>query len=277
MENTTVFIYALKCPDTLQVRYIGKAKNPQKRLQLHLIPSQRRSHTHKNHWLSSLLALGKKPILEILERTTEAEWQERERFYIQEYRQLSELTNTTDGGEGVLGIKQSAEAIAKRVASNTGKKRTPEMKALISALARERVRNGWVAPGKKINRFDENGKFIDSFPSASAMCRQLDWNRASVDAVLNSRRGRRSHQNFMLKRAEYDKNGKEKKPKCLPLNKERKPTKKVERLTLDGRLIDIFPSVNSICRSLGLHKTAVYRVLHGKRRKTAGFTFRYLP
>jgi hypothetical protein len=49
------------------------------------------------------------------------------KYHFQDY-----ITNMTDGGEGVSGLKQSTETIAKRVAKNTGKKRTKEQCKKIS-------------------------------------------------------------------------------------------------------------------------------------------------
>lgn len=69
----------------------------------------------------------------VFENLTEDEAFQCEKDTITEFRYFGyPLTNLTDGGEGVSGIKQSAETIRKRVLKNTGKKRTEETKLLLS-------------------------------------------------------------------------------------------------------------------------------------------------
>jgi hypothetical protein len=61
---------------------------------------------------------------------------ELEQLMISEYGRIDlhtgSLANLTDGGEGTLGVKQSQESIAKRVAKNTGRKNTEETKRKMS-------------------------------------------------------------------------------------------------------------------------------------------------
>lgn len=69
----------------------------------------------------------------VFEDLTEEEAFQCEKDTITEFRYFGyPLTNLTDGGEGVSGIKQSAETIRKRVLKTTGKKRTEATKLLIS-------------------------------------------------------------------------------------------------------------------------------------------------
>jgi len=99
----TVFIYALKEPDTGEIRYIGKAKNPQKRLSAHLsrAVSDRRV-SHKNSWVMSLLNRRLRPILEIIDEVSEEDWGPIEAAYIQFYREEGfDLVNGTFGGDGI--------------------------------------------------------------------------------------------------------------------------------------------------------------------------------
>lgn len=98
--NKTTFIYALICPDTGEVRYIGKADNPRQRYQGHLA-NREKTATHKNDWIKSLLAKGQKPGLLIVEEVDEGSWQEAEIRWIAHYRLSGgNLTNISDGGSG---------------------------------------------------------------------------------------------------------------------------------------------------------------------------------
>ena len=101
--NNTTFIYALTCPDTGEVRYIGKANNPQLRLKSHISRdnNKRSERSHKSNWIKSLMESGKYPSMIILEEVALSNWIEAEKKWIAHYRlNGAKLTNITDGGQG---------------------------------------------------------------------------------------------------------------------------------------------------------------------------------
>jgi hypothetical protein len=125
----TTFIYALTCPDTGEVKYVGKADDPKSRLREH-IAQCKSHHTHKSNWIKSLLSSGKRPGIVILEEVSFTEWQSAERRWI-EYRRLSSgasLTNITDGGQG--GSQKR-----KKTVSQFSFQLDPETKRQIAELA----------------------------------------------------------------------------------------------------------------------------------------------
>lgn len=104
--SKTTFIYALTCPDTDEIRYVGKADNPQARLKYHIKRYEPRP-THKSNWIKSLLSSGKRPGIVILEEVALSEWERAERRWIEYHRATgARLTNTTDGGLGGSGRKR---------------------------------------------------------------------------------------------------------------------------------------------------------------------------
>jgi NUMOD3 motif len=142
-----VSIYALKDPVTDEIRYIGWAITPGKRLMTHIAVS--RSGKEKNHranWIRSLLARGLAPKLHIIESGV-TDFAEREIFWIAHYRALGcRLTNGTDGGEGMVGWIPSDETKQKlstrmkgRKGFFTGGKHTESAKRKMSAARRLRV------------------------------------------------------------------------------------------------------------------------------------------
>lgn len=97
MRDTT-FIYVLKDPTTGEVRYVGKTDNPIKRARTHLVD---RNNNHRTCWIKSLLSLGLKPVLEVIDEVPMTEWQSWEIAYIQFYSEEGcNLTNGTFGGDG---------------------------------------------------------------------------------------------------------------------------------------------------------------------------------
>jgi hypothetical protein len=90
------YIYALCDPKTKEVRYVGKADNPNCRYVQHLSDNGR---TWKANWVKKLKLNGLRPSLKILEEVHEDEWELKERDWIAHYRRLgARLTNLTDGG-----------------------------------------------------------------------------------------------------------------------------------------------------------------------------------
>lgn len=99
-----VQIYGLICPVDGSIRYIGKSKNPQKRLSSHISGAVRNAyHHHTARWIRKIVSAGFLPQLKILQDVEDGEdWRECERLWIA--KGIAEgwpLTNSTLGGEGL--------------------------------------------------------------------------------------------------------------------------------------------------------------------------------
>lgn len=114
-------IYALIDPYSLKVRYIGFTNRTIKqRFYSHKHEALKRMGiTHKDKWFRKCVALGKEPIIVLLEENIPQElWAEKENYYINSYK---ELTNINPGGSGIIvnrsksSIQRSSEAKEKRV------------------------------------------------------------------------------------------------------------------------------------------------------------------
>ena len=118
--STKVFIYGLLDPRTETIRYVGKAQDPYTRLKYHLVPSSLAKPCHRAHWLVELMNGGLRPSIIILEEVSITAWEKAERYWIE---QFSNLTNGTRGGEGGatrLGQSHTEEAKRKIGAANKG-------------------------------------------------------------------------------------------------------------------------------------------------------------
>ena len=149
--SVSAYIYGLFDPHTTELRYIGKAKNVHRRLALHLCPTQLRPKTHKNHWIKSLLSVGRKPEVSVFEEVVLERWEEAEKFWIEYFQFLGcRLTNGTSGGDGLHD--PSPETRWRCGSSNRGKKLTfsPEHRAKIAVANRERAKNPeWLKQAKE--------------------------------------------------------------------------------------------------------------------------------
>ena len=98
----TTFIYILQNPVTLETKYIGKSNNPKKRFSYHCSVGYK-SNNKTGNWLKSLKKLNLKPLMTIIDET-EDNWQDLESYWISQFRTWGfNLTNHTNGGEGVYG------------------------------------------------------------------------------------------------------------------------------------------------------------------------------
>ena len=97
--SNTVFIYALLCPDTDSVRYVGRTGKLKARYTTHLSTKQK---DNKSKWIQSLLEVNKKPKLLVLDEVSVLEQVEAEQKWIDHYRLIgANLTNTADSKIGL--------------------------------------------------------------------------------------------------------------------------------------------------------------------------------
>lgn len=112
-------IYALCDPHTGECRYVGKTIDVDGRFKKHL----RDKHvSHKQCWISGLKKKGCAPVITVLQ-TVAGDGCAEEVLWIKHYRDAgADLTNLTEGGEGMPGYKFSAESKARLRDSHIGKK-----------------------------------------------------------------------------------------------------------------------------------------------------------
>lgn len=141
LDKEKTYIYALIDPRTQEVRYIGKANNPFDRLKGHL--GEKKSNTHKYHWIETLKTELIVPILQILEVCDKVAWQEKEIYWIKFFKSIgSNLTNSTDGGDGYTEMsKEVREKISKLNRLNKGRKFSEERNRKIGEKTRIRFSN----------------------------------------------------------------------------------------------------------------------------------------
>ena len=157
MEKT--FIYTLSDPLTLNIRYVGKSDNPEKRLKCHL--SDNLNRTHKERWLSSLKKLNLNPIMEILDIVDKKNWVFWEQYWIAQLKQWGfNLTNIGIGGEGGNCTPETRKKISdskKGKKPRLGAKCTDEQKAKMS-----QSQKGKKQKIEHINkRVEKNKKYIN--------------------------------------------------------------------------------------------------------------------
>lgn len=112
------FIYGLKDPNTLEIRYIGQTSQGFKRPEVHVTKSALKNKTHRSSWIKSILP--KKPIIVVLESCSKEDLNSLEIKWIKYAKDNNwNLTNHDSGGSGIRGFKHSDET--KKKISNASK------------------------------------------------------------------------------------------------------------------------------------------------------------
>lgn len=126
-KATLVHIYALYDPaDLMEVRYIGQTTDsPKNRLYRHIYQSRpeykNKKKDHKSNWIRTLLAKNVSPEVRLIETADIAMWGILEKFWIARFKKLGHrLTNGTEGGDGVLGLRHTEASRKKMSLSHQG-------------------------------------------------------------------------------------------------------------------------------------------------------------
>lgn len=146
-------VYCLVDPRFNEVRYIGKSSYGLSRPESHGAPAKlANDRTYKARWIRELQRNGLTYAVEVLEYVQEpSELCAAERYWIMAARANGwRLTNLTDGGEGLSGLKFSAEHRARISAANKGQQLTPEQRARFMQHVRTRDNSIYVAHAKKM-------------------------------------------------------------------------------------------------------------------------------
>lgn len=188
-----ILIYALVCPFTGDIRYIGKTERRiETRLSAHLAESRVKSkQSHKHRWIRKCLAEKLMPSALVLEEVQAGvRWQDRERAWIARAVEMGlPLTNQTKGGEGLdfFDPEERARYLAKLSASIKAVQAIrPEIKA-----ARE-------AGGRR--SWKENREFRLAALAAGCQTEEAKENLAKAMAEVRSRPGYKEERSRNAKR-----------------------------------------------------------------------------
>jgi hypothetical protein len=134
-----VVIYALRCPKSQEVRYVGKTQSTlEERLCAHISKARNfELNHHCSNWIRKLLAEGLKPTIELVFVVpVDEEWQFHEKRIIAEFiGKCCHLTNQTGGGGGFY--KADPDIISRRNAKRLENWSTPEQKERLSRIQLE--------------------------------------------------------------------------------------------------------------------------------------------
>lgn len=150
-----IIIYTLIDPRDNQVRYIGKTNNLKQRLANHINRSKSGFNSPIHCWIRKLLDLNLKPTISVQEVCNQDNWEEREKYWIQYYREKYEnITNVSDGGITPL--------------------KNPDYQKIVHSKK----------TFKEVHQYDLNGNYINSYNNTSQASKTLGVRRQGIERCL---------------------------------------------------------------------------------------------
>lgn len=242
-KKTKCIIYTLSHPDTHEIRYIGKTVKPLKsRLADHLY-SSKRENNHRTNWLKSIVKIDKIPLIEELEVCPWDNSQEREIYWIAQFKAWGfRLINLTIGGEGCIGRKMSNKT-------------------------KQKIRN---SNRKPIYQYNLNGIFVKEWFNATEAGIYFGKDKSKICSC--ARGVRKSAYNFLWSYIKVDRLPKYIKPRIVISEKQRLNLIKINSIPvlqydLDDNFIKEWESTKVAAKELKLDYISIIEYLNGKRIK----------
>jgi hypothetical protein len=261
-----IYIYKLIDPITNEIRYVGKTTNIARRLQAHITRSKNNKY-HTACWVQSLVKRGLRPLIEKIEECTEDNWQERERYWIKEYRKIYNLTNTLDGGEGCatygrLGKPWTDEHRVNNRKSRLGVsvKHTPKG----NANRKKGVRKYFDSIKKCVLQYDLNGNFIKKWASAVDAANELGLNHSNITRAC--KKSNTTSNGFMWAYEDI---------KVSKHEKTKHSEKSVLQFTKCGKLLCEYDSLTCAYNKTGVRITNISNCLTNRSKTAGGYQWKY--
>jgi len=245
-----VYIYCLKCPDTNNVRYVGKTINSlERRLNKHMAESSLAAqNNHRTNWLRSLKNENKMPIIELLEIVAEnTKWEDRERAWIALFKKNgAKLINSNDGGDGQHGrilSQQTKNKISKSLMGHSVSEETRNKKRL------KKLGSIWSEESKaKISRLHKGRKR----PKETG---------AKISKALKG-----------IKRSEeFKKRISQRQLGRIATNK-----KEIEQFNKNMNKIKRYTSITEASRETNISHSAIINCLKGLSKSSGGYVWKYV-
>jgi hypothetical protein len=171
-RETKTYIYVLKCPKTLLVKYVGKTIDIKNRLRSHL---KEKNKTLKCKWIIGLKKQNLLPIFEVIEEIEPfGDWEIREKYHIAYYKSIGQaFCNLTLGGEGGSSFGKNLSQSHKDSISKSNKG-MPNPNAILSNV---------VNKGFRVEQLDLDGNLIAVHSSTHEAARVVNRSQRRLQAM----------------------------------------------------------------------------------------------
>jgi hypothetical protein len=263
-----IYIYSLKDPETNEIRYIGKTTNINTRLKAHITRSRHNKY-HSARWVQSVLKRGFRPIIELVEECTEENWVEREKYWIAYYRELFDLTNILEGGDGGSTFGRLGKPWSDEQRKNNRKARlgvsvnhTEEGKKNRA----EGVRKYYNKNKKPVLQYDLDGNFIKEWDSAVDAGKELNICISNINKCCKKNRLKAGGFQWRYKDGEI-KIGKYVKRESIN-------NKAIIQMTKESEAIKEYKSIMDASTQTGILNTSIKNCLSGRTKSAGGYKWK---
>jgi len=258
----STYIYTLKDPVTNEVRYVGKANDPNKRILDHIKECKSSNTSHKISWIKSLLNRNLKPIVEILDEVPSNEWEKWEQYWISQMRSWGfNLTNISKGGYD-NSYKRSIESRKKMRKSKLGSKLSKEHKLKISdSIKKKSSENPFYNRGKGnsriiLNKDDLYQKYIIENLSLNKCALYFGVSKKTIFTNITEYNLRKKREKWYSQ---------------LFTN----PYKSVIQYDLCGNKLNEFPSADEANKVTKTNVSSISNCCLGRQKSAGGFIWKY--
>lgn len=293
-------IYTLHDPDTLEIRYVGYTNQPfYKRLSSHICEAKGSSNTHKSNWIKGLLSDNKRPLIKLLDITTDIkELKKLEIYWINKLKiEGINLTNGTPGGDGLpVGFKHSELTKAKMSEAKSGKRPGWMDSSEANSI---RIKIGITQTGKKLTKehidkiilgntgkrwkltelsktkrykpviqYSLNGELLKIWTSIKEIEDTLNIPRSIISRCCNCIKGAYTGYGFIWKFKNHESKFKDLAPSTLG-------KKIVLQYTLNGIFIKKWESLTQINKELNFHISLISKCCNNKKSEAHGFIWKF--
>lgn len=231
-------IYTLEHPLTKEIRYVGFTSRPlNKRLGEHCCTGKSSKNTHIANWCKSLVYQGFRPVITLLDQTdNKARWAELEKYWVSQFKTWGfDLTNLTEGGEGVPGHKPTRKAKEKF--------------------------------SKPICRYDLQGNYIDSFGSTVQAEKLTGVSKTCIHRAIKEKGNAFGYQWRFFTEDYTDNIGKLRESSLLRC--------KIHQYSSEGVFIKSWEGATQVESVLGIAHVNIAKVMRGVRPLAGGFIWSY--
>lgn len=263
------YIYTLINPRNNQVFYVGMSKNPKRRLNGHITASK--LDKYKRHkYIKSLLTIGIRPVIKIIDCIDGDGWKELERFYIDYYKAIGyELVNVAPGGGSYpnwSGKKHTEETKHKISEGNKGK---PKQKGKRGKQKNPQTTSRWDKGligrnGKSVYQYSLDGKYLKKYNSTNDAGIKNNISQSTVVRCCNKEIYRAK--NFIFS-YEYNPEGIE------PFNYIHNV--KVNCFTQDNNFVKQYNSLAEASKDKNTSSPNITAVLKNRQKTAGGYIWKY--
>lgn len=266
-----IYIYCLKDPETKEIRYVGKTTNINTRLKAHITRSKHNKY-HSARWVQSILKRDLKPIIELIEECAEDNWVEREKYWISYYRELFDLTNILDGGEGGSTFGRLGKPWSEEQRKNNKKARLGVSVQHTDEGNKKRaegVRRYYDKNKKPVLQYDLDGNFIKEWKSSVDAGKILGIPYSNINKVCKNKT--LTSYGFMWRYKNGDIENKIEKY-VKPEGSSNKP---IIQLTKKGDVVKEYKSLTEAYLETGIKRTNISNCLTGITKSAGGYKWVY--